>query len=73
MFVGSTLTVQDIRSTSTITIVLPEHNERATSSSLKVGDEVFIAGDLDDGVITAYGVRKIRGGSGTKILLDVPR
>ncbi len=61
---GTTLTVEDTRpvseggATSTLTVVLPLDNRRATTTGLAVGDVVFIAGEEADGVIKAFGVRK---------------
>lgn len=57
---GSTLTVTDTRSgtTTELTVLLPQDDPRATTTGLKVGDVVFIAGDADDNVIRAFGVRK---------------
>lgn len=56
---GNVLTVQDNRSTSTLSVILPANDPRATTTSLKVGDMVLVAGDQKDGVINAFGVRKI--------------
>lgn len=56
---GNVLTVQDSRSTSTLTVILPANDPRATTTSLQVGDMVLVAGDEKDGVINAFGVRKI--------------
>lgn len=61
---GSTLTVEDMRplpgggSTTTLTVILPEDDRRATTTGLAVGDVVFIAGEEEDGIIQAFGVRK---------------
>ncbi len=56
---GNMLIVEDTRSaTTTLTVLLPENDRRATTTDLKVGDIVFIAGEEKDGVITAFGVRK---------------
>lgn len=55
---GNTLTLLDVRDgTSTLTVVLPFDNPRATTTGLQVGDVVFVAGDEDDDVIRAFGVR----------------
>ncbi len=56
---GNTLVVQDSRSTSTLTVMLPGNDPRATTTSLKVGDIIVIAGDIRDGMIHAFGVRKV--------------
>lgn len=60
--VGDTLIVEDTRekSTSTMTVILPANNTYATSTSLKVGDVIYIAGDEKEGVINAFGIRKER-------------
>jgi hypothetical protein len=58
---NSTITVADFRdgATTTYTVLLPTDDIRATSSNIKVGDVVFVAGDKDeDGTIRAFGVRK---------------
>jgi hypothetical protein len=60
---GDTMTVQDTRgATSTLTIKLPMDDPRATSTFLEVGDTILIAGQEKDGVIQAFGVRKIPDG-----------
>jgi len=61
---GNTLTVADARSgtTTDLKVILPPDDPRATTTSLKVGDTVFIAGDADDGEIHAFGVRKVPAG-----------
>ncbi|MCE9643935.1 hypothetical protein K8Q93_01670 [Candidatus Parcubacteria bacterium] len=57
---GSQLTVEDTRSgTTTLVVLLPSNNPRATTTALKVGDTVLIAGTEENGVIRAFGVRKI--------------
>jgi hypothetical protein len=56
---GNILTVEDTRSSTTLRIILPPDDPHATTSSLIVGGRVFIAGDEDDGVIRAFGVRSI--------------
>ncbi len=56
---GNTLTVQDPRSTTTLKVVLPSNDPRATTTSLMVGDTVLVAGDRDGGTIKAFGVRKV--------------
>lgn len=64
---GSTLTVQDSRSTTTLKVLLPPNEPRATSTGLQVGDIIFVAGDLDQGNIRAFGVHRLppRAGSST--------
>ena len=62
---GNTLTVEDTRKgTTTLTVILPANSRRATSTGLKVGDTVFIAGEEEGGVIRAFGVRKESNGFG---------
>jgi hypothetical protein len=57
---GSEIFVTDSRTGSTtIRVILPPNDPRATTSELKIGDRVFIAGDEDDGVIRAFGLRKM--------------
>jgi hypothetical protein len=46
--------------TTLFNVILPENNPRATSTSLQKGDTVFIAGELKDGVIQAFGVKKVQ-------------
>ncbi|TSC85627.1 MAG: hypothetical protein G01um10148_1013 [Parcubacteria group bacterium Gr01-1014_8] len=62
---GSTLTVRDTRDSggeggdvSTLRITLPPNDRHATTSGLKVGDVIFIAGDESEGVIEAFGIRR---------------
>ena len=58
---GNVLTVEDTReATSTLKVILPSDDRHATSTGLKVGDVVLIAGEEDDGVIRAFGVKKER-------------
>jgi len=53
------LTVEDTREgTSTLRVVLPLNDRRATTSGLSVGDIVFIAGKEEGGILRAFGVRK---------------
>lgn len=57
---GNVLTVEEVRSEGTTTrvIVLPPNDPNATTSMLKVGDIIFVAGDTaSDGNIRAFGVR----------------
>jgi len=57
---GNVLTVEEVRSegTTTRTILLPPNDPNATTSMLKVGDVIFVAGDTSpDGNIRAFGVR----------------
>ncbi|MDB5254558.1 MAG: hypothetical protein JWL80_624 [Parcubacteria group bacterium] len=54
------LTVKDLHNASTVLkIVLPMNDPHATTTTLTVGDTVLIAGDEQEGVIEAFGVRKI--------------
>jgi len=60
---GNKLIVEDTRfkegeATSTLTVLLPPDSRRATTTGLSVGDIVFIAGEEEDGVIQAFGVKK---------------
>jgi hypothetical protein len=55
----NSLTLRDTMSSTTLTVILPPNDPRATSTSLKVGDMVFVAGDIDHGVIRAFGLRKL--------------
>lgn len=58
---GNVMQVEDLRpggATSTLTVMLPLDSRRATSTGLSVGDIVFIAGEEQDGIIEAFGVRK---------------
>ncbi len=56
---GTTLTVQDTRSTTTLTVLLPQDDPHATTTNLKVGDVVFIAGDIKGDVLYAFGLHPI--------------
>jgi hypothetical protein len=64
---GNTLTVQDSRGTTTLTVVLPLNDLHATTSGLVVGDTVFIAGDGDNDhdnvIIRAFGLHKVPPGT----------
>ena len=56
---GGTLTVVDSRGTTTLKVILPEDDARATTSGLTVGDTILVAGDRDGETIRAFGVRKV--------------
>jgi hypothetical protein len=58
---GNTITVADTRSgtTTMLLVILPANDPRATTTSLQVGDTIFIAGDESQGMIHAFGVRKV--------------
>lgn len=58
---GNVLSVLDTRngSSTSLTVVLPLNDPRATTTLLIVGDTVFIAGDVEKGMIRAFGVRKV--------------
>lgn len=62
---GPTLTVQDSRSTTTLKVLLPPNDPRATSTGLEIGDIIFVAGDLDQGDIRAFGIHRLPPRSGT--------
>ena len=60
---GAIITVLDTReATSTLTVVVPPDNRRATTSGLSVGDVVFIAGEEKNGIVHAFGIKKERSG-----------
>lgn len=61
-------------STSTLTIVLPENDPRATTTNLSVGDMVFVAGDREGDTIRAFGVHKFEPGTRKKFIFyrDMP-
>lgn len=45
--------------TTSLTFLLPDNDDRATTTDLHVGDPVLVAGDQKDGVIQAFGLRKL--------------
>jgi len=58
---GNTLTLADLRATSTqFMVTLPLNDPRATSSMLKAGDMVFVAGERRGEVIEVYGIRPLK-------------
>jgi hypothetical protein len=60
---GNILTVEDTREgIITFTVLLPANDPRATTTNLDVGDVVFVAGDMQDGIIRAFGVRELPSG-----------
>ncbi len=60
---GNMLTVKDTREgTTTFTVLLPANDPRATTTNLDIGDVIFVAGDMQDGVIRAFGVRELPSG-----------
>jgi len=57
---GNILTVEDTRdATSTLRVILPDADDRATTTDLEVGDLIFIAGEEHEGIIEAFGVRRV--------------
>ncbi len=63
---GNKLTVEDARehegageATTTLTVILPFDDAHATTTGLRVGDTIYIAGEETDGVIQAFGVRRM--------------
>lgn len=57
---GNIIMVRDAKSTTTLKVILPENSTSATTTGLTVGDTVFGAGDMKDGAIEAFGIRKAR-------------
>jgi hypothetical protein len=57
---GNILFLRDANGSTTFTAKLPLNDPRATTTFLREGDTIFIAGDLDDGAIRAFGIRKIQ-------------
>lgn len=56
---GNVITVADNRNTTTtLTLILPPNDPRATTTGLKIGDTIFIAGDEEDGTIRVFGIRR---------------
>lgn len=57
---GGTITVENTESgTTTMMIILPRNENRATTSGLHVGDTIFVVGDKDrDEVLHAFGLHK---------------
>ncbi len=56
---GNTLMVEDYNgATTTLTVILPENNPRATTTGIAIGDLVMVAGDREGDVIHAFGVKK---------------
>ncbi|MDB5224507.1 MAG: hypothetical protein JWO43_129 [Candidatus Adlerbacteria bacterium] len=57
---GNTIVAEDhnFGTTTLVTIVLPPNEAQATTSGLRVGDNIFVVGDEDGGVIHAFGVRR---------------
>ena len=54
---GNTLTVINTDAgTTTLKVMIPTNNPRATTTNLKVGEEILIFGDASDGFINALGV-----------------
>lgn len=57
----NTLIVEDLRgSTTTLTVVVPTNNPRATTTHLNVGDIILIAGDEEGGIMHAFGIQRLR-------------
>jgi hypothetical protein len=56
---GNTITVRDTRvASSTLKVVVPENDPRATTTALKIGDTIFIAGHEEGGVFEAFGLHR---------------
>ncbi len=57
---GNVLLVEETRDgTSTVKVILPSNDPRATTTNLNVGDIVYIAGERENGIIEAFGVRPV--------------
>lgn len=57
---GNTVTLKNLEGTTSVSVVLPPNDPRATTTDLQVGDTVFVAGDLlQNGAIQAFGVHKV--------------
>lgn len=57
--IGSLTVVDNHRgATTTLTVILPPNDPRATSTGLVVGDTVMVAGDREGDTMRAFGVRK---------------
>ncbi|MCK9344897.1 MAG: hypothetical protein M0P64_02075 [Candidatus Pacebacteria bacterium] len=59
---GNTLSVQDTKSTTTLKVLIPENSRRATTTGLVVGETIFVAGEVKDGVMQAFGIKKAEEG-----------
>ena len=53
---------EDIGTTSILTVLIPSDEVYATTT-LAMGDTLFIAGDPDDHTIRAFGIRKLHSGA----------
>lgn len=56
---GSIVSAEDVRTGETLTILLPENDARATTTDIEAGDFIVVAGDLDDGILQAFGLREV--------------
>jgi len=58
---STTLIVEDMRggTTTILTVLFPLNDDRATTTDLYPGETILIAGDHRDGVIQAFGFRKV--------------
>ncbi len=45
--------------TTLLSVILPADDPHATTTTLQKGDTVFIAGDIRDGIMYAFGIHKI--------------
>jgi hypothetical protein len=57
--IDDTIVVRDTRSTTTLVLTINDEAPYATSTGLQVGDTVFVAGEVRDGVVKAFGVKKV--------------
>lgn len=57
-----TIIVKDTRSTTTLTLTFNDEAPYATSTGLHVGDTVFVAGEVRDGAVNAFGLKKVPAG-----------
>lgn len=58
---GNILLVKESRneSTTTVQVVIPFDSPFATTTSLRIGDQIFIFGDIQNGIIEAVGIRPL--------------
>lgn len=54
---GSILGVKDTKSTTTLQVVIPEAILNAKPMNFQIGDTIFVAGEVKDGVMQAFGVK----------------
>lgn len=58
-----TVIVKDKRGTTTLSLIFSDNEPNATSTGLQVGDTIFVAGEIKDGMMQTFGIKKVSTGT----------